>query len=698
MKGKRWIFREYAQNRIEEVRAFSRECGCSPLVALLMLNRGVNQPEQARCFLAHEWCGLPDPFAMKGMEAACRRICQALQQDEEVVVYGDYDVDGITSSSVLVLYLREMGLRAGYYIPDRMEEGYGVNQEAVKALAQSGVKLLITVDCGVTACAEVELARQLGMDVLITDHHECGEMLPQNCTVVNPRQEDCPYPFKELAGVGVAFKLICALQQYRGLPVDDAFINRYVDLVAVGTVADVMPLQGENRTIVQRGLELLEHSRRPGVRALLSRSGVADGKKLTAGTVSFSMAPRINAAGRVGCAGRAVGLFLTQDPHEAAELAEELCQENQLRQKTENDIMQQALAMLEQQNFDPLERRVAVLWQEGWHHGVIGIVASRISDLYSCPVILISLEGEKGKGSGRSIPGFNLYEALEHCASRLTKFGGHALAAGLSLEREQLENFRQEMEEYARQHLDPACMVPAIYVDGTLEEEHLTMEVARELSKLEPYGVGNPTPVFHIPDMTLADIIPISNDKHLRLTLKKGDVTLTGLAFSTSSQELHLSRGDQVDVVGQLDINLYRGRESLQFILKDARLSQRQQREGQYYRELYQSIRERTAEAQQVRPVIPGRESFVAVYRYIRQNAADGRQFRGALDTLERDISWYSHIQLNYATMRICLEVLEELGLAICQEEGQDIHITLCQNEGKVNLNASEILQKLRSL
>lgn len=697
MTEKVWMEVQLDETQQRQAWQLSQMMHCSPVVGQLLVGRGITDRRAVEHFLSADLQELQDPFQMKGMEQACSIIVQAVRQHSLITIYGDYDVDGVTSTSALLTYFQNIGCPADSYIPDRMEEGYGLNTEAIRRLAQRGTKLIITVDCGITAVREVALAQQLGMQIVITDHHQCAEQLPQADALVNPHQPGCPYPFKDLAGVGVAFKLICALHHRLGGRVDDSFLEYFLDIVSIGTVADVMPLLGENRIIVRRGLECIRTSQRPGLQALLHHSGIQPGKKITAGTVGFTIGPRINAAGRVGSAQCAVHMFLTRDAVQAHQLAQHLCEENQVRQTMENDIMQQALAMLHEQQFDAARERIVVLWHEGWHHGVIGIVASRINDLCHCPVILIALEGEEGKGSGRSIEGFHLFRALESCGDLLTRFGGHEMAAGLTVPRANLETLRARLRDYAAAHLAPQDLVPRLRVDARLQEADLQVQTVRDVARLEPYGVGNPMPVFRVDDVKIMDIVPISNDKHLRLLLRKGETSVTAFAFSTRVEEFPFSRNDWVDIACTVDVNEYRGRESVQLVLKDVHLTEAQSRQEEGYRLLYRQVCQHTALPQQVAQVLPNRRSFVAVYSYMKQKAVAGC-FRGDLRILHREIAWYSRTALNYATMMICLDVLEEFQLIHYQAQQEVITIQLVEREGKVNLNDSRILQTLRGL
>ncbi|MGM9612372.1 MAG: single-stranded-DNA-specific exonuclease RecJ, partial [Butyricicoccus sp.] len=441
MKMKKWVT---AAPDLEAARSLSEACGFSPLAAVALCARGVDTPEKAQAFLATGAEGLHDPMRLRDMDKAVAAIREAIREKQKIIVFGDYDVDGITSTCVLLRYLRSLGADADYYIPNRLSEGYGLSCAAMDALYEQGVRLIVTVDSGVTAFEETAYAKKLGIRMVITDHHECREELPEAEAIVNPRRSDCDYPFTELAGVGVAFKLICALAGPDNL---GQVLDKYADLVALGTVADVMPIVGENRVIVAEGLRRLATTENLGLEMLLRESGQKS-RRLTSSVISFILAPRINAAGRMGNTEQAVELFLTDDPVRAQELAAQLCEQNKERQAAENEILQQALAALRKE-YNPLEDKMIVLAGEDWHHGVIGIVASRICDRYACPTVLIAVDGDIGKGSGRSMAGFNLFEALSDSADLLDKFGGHELAAGLTIQKSNIDEFKTRMLSYA---------------------------------------------------------------------------------------------------------------------------------------------------------------------------------------------------------------------------------------------------------
>lgn len=566
MQKKKWILLS-RNHRKEDVLAVSRQYGLPPVIATILLNRGVQEVET---FIHPSAEQLPDPFLMKGMEHAAQRILQALDRGEHITVYGDYDVDGITSTAILVSFLKEHKAEVNYYIPDRLEEGYGMNRAAIDKIAALGTSLLITVDCGITAVDEVLYARECGMDVIVTDHHECKEELPEAYCILNPKQPDCPYPFKKLAGVGVVFKLLQALTIQMKFHMKE-LIEEYIDIVAIGTVADVMPLVGENRAIVKKGLELLKYTMNRGVRTLMETAKI-DTSGLTTGSIGFMIAPRINAAGRMGDPKCAVELLLSKDDRTARRYAEQLDEENRDRQATEISILEDALNIIAY-NREMEDDYVLVLDYEGWHHGIIGIVASKISEKFNKPCILISTGDGMGKGSGRSIKGFNLFQALEECAGELVKFGGHELAAGLSVETERIGEFRKHINQYAKSVMNEADFVPRIYVDAELPIEYINMNTVERLMILEPYGMGNASPVFFARKLTVTYIRPLSDGKHMKLTLSKDDNYVEAVGFNMGAYLEKIKLQDMIDIVFNLDINVFRGERQVQVLLKDLRFS-----------------------------------------------------------------------------------------------------------------------------
>lgn len=535
--------------------------GCTPLLAALLALRGMGELDTAESFLLGGSETLHDPLLLEDILPAIRRITRAVAVQEHVAVYGDYDVDGITAACLMTDYLRSRGLEVETYIPDRLDEGYGLNTAAIDKLALLGVSLIITVDCGVTSLEETEHANALGIDMIITDHHECRDELPDAVAVVDPKRRGCAYPGDGLAGVGVAFKLVCALEGDA-----ERMLTRYGDLLAVGTVADVMPVIGENRYMIRRGLEKLSsESCRPGLAALMRETGSAE-RRPTASTVSYALAPRINAAGRLGDTRTAVELLETASPRRAEELARELCRINRERQELELNIWQEALSMLDGQSPSaPL-----VLAAEGWHPGVIGIVASKLTDAFSLPSVMICLDGEKGKGSCRSVGDFNLYEALTACRDCLEGFGGHAMAAGLTIRADMVDEFRRRLGEYYLSH--PTASVPALEAELMITDPRLlTMECVESLDSLEPCGSGNPRPLLYMENALLCDLSAIGGGKHSRLRLSHLGERYEAVFFSRPLSALGVQKDDYVDLIFVPQINEFRGRRSVQLVLNDIR-------------------------------------------------------------------------------------------------------------------------------
>lgn len=564
MNNKKWVLM-YKDHRAEDVLALSKELGLPPVIATVLLNRGITDPKN---FIHPTEDALIDPFLMMGMERATERILKALERQEKIAIYGDYDVDGITSTAIMVRFLRSHNADVTYYIPDRLEEGYGINLAAIDKLAEQGITLLITVDCGITAVNEIEYAKQKGIETIITDHHECKDEIPDAYCLLNPKQPDCPYPFKRLAGVGVAFKLLQALTLKMRFHMRE-LIESYCDLVAIGTVADVMPLVGENRVLVKKGLELLSYTMNKGVRALADVAEI-DLSNVQTGTIGFMIAPRINAAGRMGDPRCAVELLLATDEMSAKRYAEELNRENQERQETEISIMEEAMDLIENTpSFQ--DDYVLVLSHNGWHHGIIGIVASKLSERFHKPCILISTDEETGKGSGRSIRSFNLFKALEYSQELLQKFGGHDLAAGLSIRPDKIEEFRKTINAYAKENLTEDDFTPILYIDSELPPEYINMNTAERLSVLEPYGMGNACPRFFARNLTVVQTRALSDGKHIKITLRSGESYFDAVGFNMGELNKELRIEDVIDIAFDLDINTYRGSRQLQVLLKDVK-------------------------------------------------------------------------------------------------------------------------------
>ena len=664
--------------------------GIPPLPAIVLCSRGLDTPQKAQDFLDDREELLHDPFLLKDMDRAVARIQKALEHKETIAVYGDYDVDGITATCLLTDFLRRQGASVVFYIPDRMEEGYGLSHSAVELLREQGVTLIITVDCGITAVEETAHAAELGIDVVITDHHECKEVLPDAAAVVNPHRADCRYPFPCLAGVGVAFKLALALggtQRRREL------LQEYADLTAIGTIADVMPLTGENRAIVRFGLQALKHTRRPGLRSLIRESGAAD-KPLTASTIGYTLAPRINASGRMGCASMAGELLLTGDNARAEELARQLCDLNRERQSIEGAIYEECVARLDRQGGS---HSVIVLANQGWHQGVVGIVASRLAEKYSCPTFMICLQDGKGKGSCRSFGGFNLFSALEQNAQLLEDFGGHELAAGFTINEENIDAFRARMESAVLARTGGEAMISVLQADAQITDPALlSQEGVESLSLLEPFGAGNPKPVFVLPGACVLSLFEVGGGRHLKLRLRHQNTTFEAIFFSSGAAQLGLAPGDRVDVAFTPQINEFRGTRSVQLQVCDLQAAPtRAQAERSLFERLVAGEHLSPAEAQSV---IPSREEFEAVWRYLKRHASNA-PLEDTPARLAKNIARAHHVREGYARTMVCIQVFDERGLIRVESHSSGrMRIDLRPVETKVDLEESELMRRLRRL
>lgn len=562
MLKKKWILKEFDKARVVEI---SKNFNISPLTAIILYNRGIREDGQIKDFLARDLSGMHDPFLMKDMDKAVERILLAKKNNEKITIYGDYDVDGITSIAILYKYLKNMGLEVGFYVPDRMVEGYGVNKDALDKIKADGTAVIITVDTGITAIEEADYAKSIGIDFIITDHHECKESIPDVYAAIDPKRKDCEYPFKSLAGVGVVFKLIQALDSSE--PIEN-LMDEYADLMCLGTVADISPLIDENRVIVTEGLKRFKTTKNIGLKALIDVS--TNGKAITTSTIGYTIALRINASGRLGCASTSVELFLTEDEEEAAKLADSLCHENTLRQQTEQKMFKEALEYIEQHP-GIKDDDILVIPHENWHHGIVGIVSSKITEKYYKPSILFAVDGDSAKGSGRSIAGFNLFGALENCSGLLEKFGGHELAAGLTIKAENIEDFRKKINEYAKGRIEDMTLVPTISLDAQIKVPYITIDTVHDINKLQPFGVNNPTPSFSVRNIKIHRISVMSEGKHLRMTLYKDGKYLDTVGFGMGDYYSMFREGDYIDVAFALDINDYKGFQNVQLILKDMR-------------------------------------------------------------------------------------------------------------------------------
>ena len=556
--NKKWEYYVCDQDKVNEI---SKKFDIDRLLATILVNRGICKEDEIRKFLEPTREDFHDPFLLPDMDIAVDTIIKAIEEKENILIYGDYDVDGITSISVLQKFLEERGMNVANHIPNRLEEGYGLNKEAIKQIADDGYKLIITVDCGISGIEEIEYANSLGIRTIITDHHEPLDELPKAIAVVDAKRKDNKYPFNQLAGVGVVFKLIQAIGIKLGL--NEKEYLKYLDLVCVGTISDIVPLVDENRVIAKLGLKLVNVTRNLGLKYLLQATGY---KQIDSNAISFGIAPRINACGRMGHETEALDIFLSNDIDEVKELTEKLNNYNKTRQETEKKIVEEALELIEKNKEN--EKSAIVLGSSGWHHGVIGIVSSKITETYFKPSILVSFENGIAKGSGRSIPGFDLHEALCKSSKYLEKYGGHSMAVGLSLKEENFEAFKNEFEKIAKESKVEEIL-PIIYIDGVVKQEDIKPEHIKELEKLEPFGEGNKMPLFAYKGLKINSIRALTEGKHLKLTLKDDNIIIDAIGFNMGHLVNDYLIGDKVDVVGVLEINSFNGIESVQINLKD---------------------------------------------------------------------------------------------------------------------------------
>ena len=673
-----------------EAQARLRAAGYPYLVAAVLSARGIETPEQAAAFLEREDKLTISPFLMRDMDKAAARVQQAIANGERIAVFGDYDVDGITATCILVDYLKNRGADVVHYIPRRIEDGYGLSRDAIKGLFDQGMRLLVTVDCGITGVEEVDYANSLGLDVVITDHHECREVLPRAVAVVDPHRADCAYPFKHLAGCGVALKLVLALG---GPDREEPLFARYCTLAAIGTVADVMQMSGENRTIVSRGLATLEHSDFIGLHALLREAGLS-GKEISSVQIGFVLAPRINAAGRMGAADKAAELLLCTDPAAAEAMAKELCALNRERQNVEQDIYTQAEEMIDR--MPERQRSALVLESSRWHQGVVGIVASRLSEKYSRPSFMIHLNGSTGKGSCRSWGGFNLFAALENCKDLLLGFGGHELAAGFTIDRSNIPAFRDRMNEYARSYCGGQQPESALEIDVAIAHPAaVTLEELEALSVLEPYGSGNARPLFCLLGATLLRTQNVGQNRHLKLRLGKGCAQFDGIFFSTVAEQCGCTVGDRVDAAFYLQINEFRGSRTVQLQMVDIRPSLYASGREQEALDLVERCRAgESLPARDARRALPGREQFAAAWRCLeRVLPPEGRTvaYLPALRALASEIGGAEP----FLRSALCLEVFRDRGLLTMEREGDAVTLVL-QRDRRASLDDAPLVAALK--
>ena len=677
---KKWITQKLNKDNAVSV---SQRYDLPMLIAMLLDIRGITQEQEIIDFLSEETL-TASPFEIRDMDKAVERIRRAIEDGERICVYGDFDADGVTSTALLYSYLSDIGADVMYYIPSRETEGYGMNMDAVSKLYESGVKLIVTVDNGIAAADEIAYAKSLGIDTVVTDHHAVPEVIPDAVAVVDLHRADCNSSFKELSGVGVAFKLVQAIEgEYADA---DALLENYSDLAAIGTVGDIVPLRGENRVLVKNGLMHINNGDRIGIAALSAEAGLS-GKQISAGNLSFTLVPRINAGGRLGLSKKSVSMLLTEDEEYAADIAAELSSDNVERQQLEREILSDIDDLIRE---DPsiVNNRVIVVYGEGWHKGVIGIVASRVKEVYSKPAIVITLDGEVCRASGRSVSGFSLIDAVFACSDYLVQCGGHPMAVGFGVTRENIEPFIEAINAYAAQHPAPA---PSLQLDCKLNPAQLSVSMAADLRMLEPYGAGNPTPLFGLYNMTIRDIRELGGGKHLRLTLARGESTVVAMRFSTTLKEFPYTVDDVVDLAVTLDVNVYNNTESLSVFIRDIRFSGVDEEDYISTKEIFEGFcRGDRIPGAAVASIIPNREEFAVVYRFLRANGG----YRFSLDILLYRLG----CGISYGKLRVILECMNELGLIRIYEGMYSCKIELCQVDRKVNLSDSLIIQKLREV
>lgn len=673
--GEEWTEQQY----VATLAAQQKE---SALLAGILAARGITDPDEALTLLAGEE-ELSDPELLTDMHKACQRIWQAIDNGETIVVYGDYDVDGVTATALLYQHLKGMGATVKCMLPSREGDGYGLSKNAIQSIHDKGCQLIVTVDNGISAVEEAEFAAQLGVDLIITDHHLPPEQLPKAVAVVDPRREDDTSPFKGLCGAGVAFKLCAALD---GCPAEE-MLDYCGDLAAVGTVADVMPLTGENRTLVKAGLRQLQQTDRPGMEALLEEVGLA-GKPVTAENVSYAIAPRINAAGRMDSAVTALQLVLCEDPDRAAELAHKLNQINVQRQETETQIFQAVQQQLEQQP-DCLEDRVMLLWGRDWHPGVIGIVASRMVERTGRPVIIVTVDQQgEGKGSGRSVQGFNLHACIGSCADLLIRYGGHAMAAGLSVREENLPELRRRLNEWAAREC-PVLHTPPLCCDLAIHLDRITVDSVRRLEQLAPYGAENPTPVFLLQNAVLDGVYSVSEGKHSRLRLRQGNASIYAVWFGMAPEQLPYATGDVVDAA--LNLSVYDAPRGAQLSgriidLHPAGLGSCTAEQAA----LVQALRRGAPLTPDQKTLItPPRSHIIAVYRELQARRWHAEDMQPLCAKLGEE---------NTGKTLVAVTALEQVGLITAAQRGSAKFWELVPSTGKKNIADAPVLKCLEGM
>lgn len=702
MQQKVWVYRDINGSEVDRL---ASEAGISRLLAKVFISRGVLDCKFVKSFLHPDIEQLYDPFLMDGMAGAVERIVQAVDGHEQILIFGDYDVDGVVSTSILYNYLSSRGANVQYYLPDRMEDGYGLTMGAAEKVELLKVSLVITVDCGITSAEEVRYLTERGMQVIVTDHHECKEVLPDAFAVLNPHKPGCGYPFKELAGAGVVLKLIQALSNRSGCA---GSYRSYLDLAALATIADIVPLIDENRIIASFGLKAMETTANQGLNALIKVSGLG-GKPISAYSAAYGLAPRVNAAGRIGSAVRGVRLFTADSQVFAEAMAKELDDENKIRQGTESEILEETLKFIEA-DLDPEHGKVLVIGGEGWHQGVIGIVASKVLEKYNRPVIMLSIEDGIAKGSGRSLKCFNLFKALCFCEDLLDRFGGHEMAAGLTIKSCKINEFRKRINAYADSILTDVDLLPCIRVDAFLDRADMTLQNVYELARLAPFGAGNPGAVFGYAGFTISGIRTLSAGKHIRLGLSDGSLSAEGIGFNMGELAGAYKTGDAIDAVFTLEVNSWNGTDRLQMNLRDMKsciytyldkniVFNRANDYNEYNKYIEEICRLEGRFGARIAELIPRRDDLEAVYRFLRAYGKEKKLKFEDLFILSAKISEKYRVNINYFKLKKCLEIFEELGLLTLEPIGQGgAAVMLAAGVQKMSLEVSRLFRQLQSL
>lgn len=677
MPIKRWRLQE--EDRAEASR-LAKELGISPIVASVLWGRGYRTTGALSKFLSGQEA-LTDPFALKDMDLAVQRIHRALDAGERVAVYGDYDCDGMMATVLLYRYLESVGCDVCYYIPERDREGYGLNKNALRLIYQEGIRLVITVDNGITAVEEADYATDLGLDLVITDHHKPRSILPRAVAVVDPHRLDDESGCEYLSGAGVAFKLCCALEGENG----DLLLDQFGDLVAIATVADIVPLVRENRAIVRRGLALLENTENPGLEALLQVCGL-NGKHLSSENVAFGLVPRINSAGRFDQVDQAIELLISEEEG-LEEIAQKINNLNSQRKQAEDQIIEQIWERLEA---DPsvLQERIVILSGEGWHHGVVGIVASRMVERVGKPCIVFSLEGENARGSARSVDGFSIIDAIDACSQHLLRYGGHDQAAGLTLPVVDLEKFTRQINLWAAQHY-PEMPALELSIAGTVYPRELTVPQLEPLSSLEPFGCGNEVPVFQISQCKIQGIYSIGEGKHLRLRLLGDGVVFYAVYFGMRQENFSYGVGDVVDLAVTVDVGEWNGERRLSIKVKDLHLSGLDYNQLYHWEQIYQQLCLGEAVSAEDR-LIPDRNDIAVVYRYLRASSP--------LHIADEVLYWRLGGRVtDLCRMKLAVDILVEMGLVTRHALHGGSCLTVVENPSRVDINHSQILQRLQN-